>query len=384
MTARRVVLAVPVLFLGLALAVSRLPPAWTLRAAPAAPPRGARALPPVFVFILDAHASLGEIARLDGGADLARRLGRAYEDGGFTVYPNAYANFQETILSVPSILNLELAPFPGAVGATYFALPRNRLFEALRAQGYRLSVFQGTYIDYARTPGAAVAEASVYEAASPRFLAWSGVGAADAVRLLLRHLSPRFGALPSFYGPLTMTPVLEALEADRARGGPDRAYLAHIMAPHAPFVYTADCRPKPVSEWVEELCADCGEARRKAAYAAYLEQVECTHAKLGAFFSALKKAGVYDDSCIVLFGDHGSNLRDAKASAPTDGERRHNFSSFLALKPGACGTLRRPASVPESAEKPTAELLNAWLRAVPPESFATPAYKKLYDRTTWE
>lgn len=384
MTARRAVLALLVLLLGLALGVSRLDPAWRVRAVPSSPGPGTRALPPVFVLILDAHASLGEIARLEGGADLARRLERSYAENGFTVYRNAYANFQETILSVPSVLNFELAPFPGAVGATYFALPRNRFFERLRAGGYRLAVFQGTYIDFARTEGAAVAEASVYEPSSPRFLAGSGVGAADAARLLLRHLSPRFGALPSFYGPLTVTPVLEALEADRARGAPDRAYLAHLMAPHAPFVYAADCRPKPPASWVEELCADCGEGEKRAAYRAYREQVECTHAKLGDFFAALKKAGVYDDSCIVLFGDHGPNIRDAKASIPSSEERRLNFSSFLAVKPGACAALRRPSSVDPDAEKPAAELLNAWVRAVPPESFAAPACKKRYDRTLWE
>lgn len=384
MTPRRVVLALLVLLLGLALGLSRLDPAWRLRASPSAPRPEARALPPVFIFILDAHASLGEIARLEGGAGLAGRLERSYEENGFTVYRNAYVNFQETILSVPSILGFELAPFPGAVGANYHALPRNRFFERLRAGGYRLAVFQGTYIDFGRTEGAPVAEASVYDESSPRFLAGSGVAAADKVRLLLRHLSPRFGALPSFYGPLTMTPVLRALDADRARGGADRAYLAHLMAPHAPFVYAADCRPKPLSSWVEELCLDCGEREKKAAYRAYLEQVECTHAKLGAFFSALKRAGVYADSCVVLFGDHGPNIRDAKASIPSSEERRLNFSSFLAVKPGACETLRRPSTLSADAEKPTAELLNEWVRAVPPGSFSSSEYRKRRDRTLWE
>lgn len=359
-------------------------PAWVERAAPAASPPASRGLPPLFVFILDAHASLGEIERLEEGSGLARRLERSYADGGFTVYRNAYANFQETILSVPSILNFELAPFPGAVGADYFALPRNRLFELLLARGYRLSVFQTTYIDFGRTAGAPVDARSTYDPYSARFASGSGLGAAGEALLLLRRLSPRFGPLPSFYGALSMTPVLEALSADLAAGGGGRAYLAHLMAPHAPFVYGADCRVKPVGSWVEELCAGCGDAEKKAAYRAYLEQVECTHAKLSEFFAALKRAGTYDDSCIVLFGDHGSNIRDARASVPSAEERRHNFSSFLAVKPGACGALVRPAGLAAGAGKPTAELLNAWLRAVPPESFSKPGYKKLYDRTAWE
>ncbi|OGR47844.1 MAG: hypothetical protein A2X37_05215 [Elusimicrobia bacterium GWA2_66_18] len=148
MRARLAGLVLACLVLGTALGVARLPPAWPRRASPAPPGPATRSLPPVFVFILDAHAALGEIARLEGGAGLAERLERSYADGGFTVYRRSYANFQETIVSVPSILNFELAPFPGAVGATYFALPRNRLFELLLAQGYRLSVFQGTYIDF--------------------------------------------------------------------------------------------------------------------------------------------------------------------------------------------------------------------------------------------
>jgi len=388
MTRRRAAL---VLIAALALAVllpailaPRGAPAWVKRASPSPEGPAPRGLPPLFVFILDAHASLGEIERLEEGSGLARRLERSYAAGGFTVYRNAYANFQETILSVPSILNFELAPFPGAVGADYFALPRNRLFEKLLARGYRLSVFQTTYIDFGRTAGAPVDELSIFDPFSARFTAGSGLSAAGEALLLLSRLSPRFGPLPSFYGAFSMSPVLEALRADLADGGADRAYLAHVMAPHAPFVYGADCRVKPVASWVEELCAGCGDAEKKAAYRAYLEQVECTHAKLEDFFAALKRAGAYDDSCIVLFGDHGSNIRDARASVPSAEEKRHNFSSFLAVKPGACGALARPAGLSVDAEKPTAELLNAWLRAVPPESFAKPGYKKLYDRTAWE
>lgn len=365
------------------LLASRGGPAWVERAA-LSQRRPATVLPPVFVFILDAHASLGEIARLEEGSGLALRLERSYAAGGFTVYRNAFVNHQETILSVPSILNFELAPFPGAAGANYFALPRNRLLEGLLGRGYRLSVFQTTYIDFGRTASAPVDELSTYDPHSARFAAGSGLGTADAALLLLRRLSPRFGPLPSFYGALSMTPVLNALSADLARGGADRAYLAHLVAPHAPFLYGADCRVKPLASWVEELCDGCGEAEKKAAYRAYLEQVECTHAKLSEFFSSLKRAGRYDDSCIVLFGDHGSNIRDARASAPSKEEKRHNFSSFLAVKPGACGALVRPAGLAVDAKKPTAELLNAWLRAVPPESFAEPGYKKLYDRAAWE
>jgi hypothetical protein len=72
-------------------------------------------------------------------------------------------------------------------------------------------------------------------------------------------------------------------------------------------------------------------------YPLYLEQVECTHQKLAGLFDAMKAAGVFGRSIIIVHGDHGSRLALAPPDVRYEKEFSHSdyvdsFSTLFAVK----------------------------------------------------
>ena len=50
---------------------------------------------------------------------------------------------------------------------------------------------------------------------------------------------------------------------------------------------------------------------RRLRYSRYLEQVSCTHKLLSRMFDALVEADVFDESILLVHGDHGSRITTA-------------------------------------------------------------------------
>jgi arylsulfatase A-like enzyme len=109
-------------------------------------------------------------------------------------------------------------------------------------------------------------------------------------------------------------PILELLFARLASIEPGTMVFAHLALPHYPFAYHRDCglRPDP-SEWRDGLEARTAPRRNDARsraerYPLYLDQVVCTHEMLARVFSSMQAAGTFDESVIIVHGDHGSRL----------------------------------------------------------------------------
>jgi hypothetical protein len=78
--------------------------------------------------------------------------------------------------------------------------------------------------------------------------------------------------------------------------GPPTLKFVHLMTTHPPPVLAADCTVRSARELTESALQD---------------QARCSIAAVGRLLEALKSHGVYDNSTIVVLGDHGAGLSDS-------------------------------------------------------------------------
>ncbi len=110
------------------------------------------------------------------------------------------------------------------------------------------------------------------------------------------------------------------------------------LSSHTPFLLPTDLRtlPIPAASGLDDTQAQ------------YLESVHYTDQAIGEFINQLKRTGLYNDSVIVIFGDHGSFTGIGQALGKNDGENATNTMRvpliILAPGTGLNGTQTIPAS----------------------------------------
>jgi len=117
-------------------------------------------------------------------------------------------------------------------------------------------------------------------------------------------------------GALAIPQVLDRLGQSVMGSGPGRAYFAHILTPHYSYVFGADCKVKTdIDSWENRFLSFDQEGvpintvgSRVERYEAYFDQIRCTLGQLQALFDKLRAAGLYDESTIIIHGDHGSRI----------------------------------------------------------------------------
>jgi hypothetical protein len=137
---------------------------------------------------------------------------------------------------------------------------------------------------------------------------------------------------------------------------PGNALFAHLIFPHYPYLYKEDCSISSfIEEWnSQELAVHFDERylgnghgdisqRREQRYGHYFQQLQCLYAKLDKLFLGMKSAGIFDDSIIILHGDHGSRNNRYEPVAEnvallTEDDYKDAFSTLFAIKiPGKPG-----------------------------------------------
>jgi len=153
--------------------------------------------------------------------------------------------------------------------------------------------------------------------------------------------------------PLTSMKAMARLTDDMAAAEPGQAVFAHLLLPHFPYAFDEDCSITPMGRtWLNSFEKSVHPARndaesRSMRYPLYLAQIKCTNLKLAGLFAALQEAGVWDNSIIILHGDHGSRLNltnplpeNAAEMSATD--YMDAFGTLLAVKlPGQSGGVNR-------------------------------------------
>jgi hypothetical protein len=130
-------------------------------------------------------------------------------------------------------------------------------------------------------------------------------------------------------------------------------FLAHLLLPHFPYLYKEDCLThRSTEDWITGTNVDgfrsLGDGQdigqlREEQYSLYFQQLRCLYTNLDKLFLRMKQAGVFDDSIIIIHGDHGSrNFRYEptveNVDLLTDDDYKDAFSILYAVKiPGKPG-----------------------------------------------
>ncbi len=337
--------------------------------------RPAADLPPLVHIVLDEHIGIDGVPReVPGGAELRRELSAFYQRYGFTLFPRAFSRYAHTNNSLANMLNGTASDRDGAFIETpgrELVLTENAWFRALEDRGYRIRVYQSDYMDFCRAGEVALASCFVYPSNSISSLAEAEIGAAAKARVVLStylmtssfyegvrwfyiyRLRPRLARLillPEWdwerdhVGTLAALPVLDRLAAEVARAPDGTAFFAHLLVPHDPYTFDAECRLKrDVGAWLARHrvsppapVQNSAESRARR-YALYFGQVRCVHRKLAALFEAMRQQGVFERATVVVQGDHGSRISlvdpaPENAHRLSAGDLVDNFSTLFAVR----------------------------------------------------
>ena len=288
-------------------------------ASPAKNPGGTR---DIYLIVLDEYANskvLQERVQFDN---------RAFEDSlrhlGFTIPASVRSNYVHTLLSLPSLLNFShLSSLANEVGrrstdATIpnYLLENNRTVAFLKPRGYQFLFFPSRW-----WPSTDHNSNADWE-----FKAWNGFHLGrEATGSDLRRSYIRSSALGLLMEDNTwdgdhVRRTLQGLEQVPSRAEPTFAF-AHIVSPHWPYVFTADCQA------TGHQPAEGQEGKRRA----YAEQLQCLNKLvLRTVTTIIQRSPV--PPIILLQGDHGTNLlrysSAPSARAVSPDQARERFGAF--------------------------------------------------------
>jgi hypothetical protein len=305
----------------------------------------AKNLPVVIHLVLDEHAGIADLNTTDVKHELGTNLQQFYQRYGFNVYPNAYSRYTNTVNSIPNLLNFTENNIHGyyLLGKDYSAsdggeLKVNRYFELLQQQGYRIRVYQPAFIGYCKSK-VPIDRCITYSSWLARVIVDTPLPTHEKVIYLtaglinssaivkwvklyyfayVRSYLLNYGYDPSWirYVPhSTAVPslgVMDHLENAVIREHEGMAYFVHLLWPHSPYVYTANCTLKPkVTDWqiyFDRYPIFNTPQTWRERQDDYHEQIGCITKRLGQFFDRLKQQGIYDRAIIIVHGDHGSRI----------------------------------------------------------------------------
>lgn len=106
--------------------------------------------------------------------------------------------------------------------------------------------------------------------------------------------------------------TLNQLAADIVNAKAGDFFFAHLLLPHAPYMFDANCGLRPIDNWwleqgtlKQSLAADRPEMRKRN-YQEYFEQLVCTYRHLEELMLQIERRD--QDIVVILQGDHGSRI----------------------------------------------------------------------------
>ena len=301
-------------------------------------------LPFLLHVILDEHISPAMLPRGVQGDAARRQVADFYQRHGMTVFPDAYSEYFQSNRSISHALNGVTARYDESLftrtgGVFEWSMRRNAYVDGLIDRGYQVRVYQSDYMDLCPRPDPRI-HCETYGATDVGALRQTPLGLVDRVRVILSgylgrsnlymqlretywRASYRAGQLgvpmPPWRwerdrtGPITALALLDRLGSEAATFRRGEAVIAHLMAPHYPYVYDDACRLLPVSQWTSRMAlgpplpvSNTAEDRASR-YEMYAAQLRCVYSSLDRFMSRLP-AAVSRDAVLVFHGDHGSRI----------------------------------------------------------------------------
>ena len=321
--------------------------------------------PFILHLIFDEHIGPAGL-RAAGRARAADRLQAFLEAERFLVFSGAYSDYAETVQAIGHALGLVPGTFvEGLVTSAPkpFAgrLSRSSYFAKLAEAGYAIRVYQSDHMDLCNST---VPVMSCFTYASTKLgvlqdtpLTWSQRAAVVLGAYLMRsdlwtearefYNGMRERAVPRLpawdweqtrVSPIASAAALSRLEEDLRGARRGQAVVSHLLLPHFPYVYDAECRTLPPSAWLERNDDRWFPARntpegRAVRYSMYTEQLACTQRWIGRLLRAIPDQ-VRRDAIVVLHGDHGSRitLNVQPPAPPRESDAVDVYSTLFAVR----------------------------------------------------
>jgi hypothetical protein len=285
---------------------------------------------PIFLHIvLDGQIGVEGIPEeFDEDGRYAEALRDMYLDRGFHVFGRVFARFFNTAETMAKLFNFDTrgydVQFHRETGLG-FVLEKNAYFDLMRDRGYQIHVYQSEFTEYCGVdaPGPETASCFTQSVGAVSLIQDSGMPIVDKVRIIFGVFSrlstilldirmPRIGLWP-----ISSMGMLDRVREDVMNSAPGSMFFVHLLLPHGPYAYDADCRMREDPwTWLSNKKEGIGrqtktfndEASRAMAYPHYLEQVMCTNRKIVDFFEDLDEADMFQRMEIVVHSDHGSKI----------------------------------------------------------------------------
>ncbi len=318
-----------------------------------------------------------------------------YLDRGFTVFARANSSSPWTSPSLSQLVSFKLDSSSAKLSLSrlraieadpnstqdLFAMTvpgsarvlQNRYFEKLHELGYSISTIQSEYLKFCLDnivpgdecstymPGGHGHTLSLLSTSFTNRLAFALDSLRDDYRrkfvkahsVLLYRLATEITGFVPYRGvlsrPIAMLAILDRLEQRLRDPEPGRAYFAHIMLPHSPYVFDQYCALKDWRNWAAADFFGPGWGGVNP-HPAFWEQVGCTHRRILAIIDRVRRTPRGRDAIFMIHGDHGSRISFYDTATRDRLDGADMLATFLAVKmPGAeGGRVSEPVNLQEA------------------------------------
>ena len=311
-------------------------------------------LAPVVHIILDGFIGPDGLPPQDLPQSFRSEMIEFFRKNNFEIYNRAYSHYNATQDSLTHAFNFtndsDTVYGKSTVFHTSLSVSQNRYFEILHRHGYAINVYQSQSFDFCQAVPDSNDRCLTYTIPNFETLRENVSNPVLRFRILATNLFNQSTVISMFlntrmwllnwgtsnYQPKVIEQIGDDLEASR-----DGVFFAHLLLPHAPFVYQHDCQLDYQSEPWERFPRRGMETNtldeRIARYVRYLPQAKCALNEIGRLFDRMRELDIYDDAFIIVHGDHGSRISLHRASIInqnllTPEDYRDVFSTLFAIK----------------------------------------------------
>ena len=292
-------------------------------------------LPPILYVVFDEHIGIeGWPAEFASTRAMRDQLRQFYLGEGFRLFGRAYSKYVNTEASIPAFLNWPVAdphtvrdePIPDQ----RYVIKSNDVFRKLSAAGYRIRVYQTTYMDFCDPRAYAIRSCETRPGNSVRNLSLHHLPLWQQMRIvglyyleydshfyrllrgLYQHVAGLHPAWPQWTARIRHSEapaaleLLDRLQADLRTDDPrGTLYFAHVLIPHNPYEFDAACRSLSHPNLWVEISRTNTPAERALKYDLYAGQVGCLSRHLAGLLQTVDSMPLGRQMVVIFQGDHG-------------------------------------------------------------------------------
>jgi hypothetical protein len=336
--------------------------------------------PPLLIhLLLDEHIGVeGLPPEIPSARALRPELIDFYTSRGFRLFGGAYSQYANTFNSIANLLNFASREVSHPYllhgsDTTEWDLKQAAYFQMLQQRGYRLHVYQSTYMDLCHAEGVQVQECTTYPVTSLSLLQGRGLRTGEKAGAIVNAIVTQSNILrvvqkvyeriirgtllrvgwqiPAWrwqqplFGSLPVPDVFDRLSDDILRHPRGHAFFAHLLLPHYPYIFDRSCEMRPhTADWLTNRIASTNRLvyntadSRAQKYDRYADQVRCLLTLIDGLLDDLDSRGLLADAIIVVNGDHGSRIPvhfpsglTLASGVLTDSDLSDTFSALYAI-----------------------------------------------------